>query len=162
MVMWPYRRPVALRTLELRSHWGVSMEKLAAPDWEDACFPGVYATLEKLGELGEDEADRMVTGQLPTIPEGQTQAFQDQSAPNRERGTCPPGEPVKEWTLGEARGEASPGAAQDVDLSDPAFDAVRGRAAASGQRGAMASSDCCAEAGLKASWHVHSKEIVPK
>ena len=79
------------------------MEKPAGPDWEDTCFFGIYATLEKLGELGEDEAARRVTGQLPTILEGQTRAYQNQSAPksSHERGTWHPEESVKDpypWT----------------------------------------------------------------
>ena len=48
LVFWPCRRPVALRTIELRSHWGVNMETLVGVDWTDTAFFGANPTLGQI------------------------------------------------------------------------------------------------------------------
>ena len=109
LVVWPYRRPSALQTMELHSHWGVNMEKFVGPDWEDTAFFGIYSTLERLEFEGEDEkkaAPKVRTapkGGLPTIPEYDSKAWAKSAEPlNRhEKGEWMPEELVKdpyEWT----------------------------------------------------------------
>ena len=100
LVFWPYRRPTALRTYELRSHWGVSMEKLAGPEWEDTAFFGIYSTLERLEETGDDDVvgKRSPTGNLPKIPEEQYQELGKHGNPRsrHEQGEWLPEEPVRD------------------------------------------------------------------
>ena len=49
LLAWPWARPTAVQTFELRSHWVVKLEEIT-PDWADSAFVGVYSTQEFLDE----------------------------------------------------------------------------------------------------------------
>ena len=62
---WPAYRPSNAECVELRSHWGVSIEKLVGPGWEDWGFFGIYATLGL--EDAEDPEQKPVSRGPPRL-----------------------------------------------------------------------------------------------
>ena len=64
LIYWEYGCPAAYRTVELKSHWMVNMEKLVGEAYEDTGILGLYGTSRSYDEEENDEVLRK-TGVSP-------------------------------------------------------------------------------------------------
>ena len=93
LLVWPWKKPTAVQTYELKSHWTVRLDGIT-PDWEDSAFVGVYSTQEYSEGWAQKEASQPKVDTRDALPSIKEESRKPSDPINAfERGVWLPDEP---------------------------------------------------------------------